>query len=85
MVMDNQFSLEVVERLATLEKDHEHTKGDVEAHGKLLDSLDGKVSDLVGEVKQIRNAIYFMAVTIAANVPSLQSLVVAIKAFVVGH
>jgi hypothetical protein len=70
----SNFNLAITDRVSRVETDQENIKIQVEKHDALLDALDGKMSKLVLEVKQIRNALYVMAAAIAANVPALQKL-----------
>lgn len=65
---------EPFERLAVLETKGEQTDITLQSHATLLTELSTKINTLVGEVKQIRNALWFMGAAISANVPMLQKL-----------
>lgn len=66
------------ERIAVLETREEQTEAKLEAHDILIRKLDGQLSTIVVEVKQIRNALYVMAVAIMANVPQVAEVVKAL-------
>ncbi len=68
----------VSERIAVLETKEEVLAGRVDAHEELIQKLDEKLSTLVGEVRQIRNALYLMALSILANIPALAAAIEAI-------
>lgn len=71
------------ERLTALEVKEESLRLTVDDHGRVLSNLDYRISALVSEVKGIRNALYIMALAIAANIPALSSLLSVIKSFLV--
>lgn len=51
----------------------------IEEHDNILRKLESEISRAVGEIKSIKNALYFMALAIAANVPALQNLAAMLK------
>lgn len=82
--MNQAFDMETHGRLSTLESNQSYIKTKVTEHDHLLDKLDTQIGKLVNEVKQIRNALYFMGVMIAANVPALGEMVAMIKVLLNG-
>ena len=79
--MPKDLDLEVASRLSTHETKIEHLAEEVGKHESLISEMKEKMSTLVTEVKQIRNALYFMAAALAANVPAFNSLLEIIKHF----
>lgn len=77
--MQNDLKLEFAERLTELEVTQRDMSKDVAKHDALLDEMGTKLTTLVLEVKQIRNALYLMAAAVAANVPALGQLVQYLK------
>lgn len=51
----------------------------IDEHDGVLRRLETEISRAVGEIKSIKNALYFMALAIAANVPALQNLATMLK------
>ena len=72
-------NLELVGRLATVETKTEVHAQELAAHDALLSQMDKQVGTLVSEVRQIRNALYALALAAAANVPALQGLGESLK------
>ena len=72
--MSNDFNIRTVERITALEVRADGTDVDLDQHGKQIQSIDAKLSSLVDEVRQIRNALYFMTAAIVANVPVLRDV-----------
>jgi len=68
------------ERLAMLEVKSENAEETLRSHSEQLDRMDRALTSLLGEVKQIRNALYIMAIGIAANIPALSNLLTSLKA-----
>lgn len=83
--MQDDINLRTVERIAALEVTQVHLSEEVNKHEGLINEMKEKMTTLVDEVKQIRNALYFMAAAVAANVPVLKDLVVGLKIFLIGH
>lgn len=79
--MVSKDDVHTAERLTALEVKEESLRVTVDDHGRVLSNLDERISALVSEVKGIRNALYIMALAIAANVPALNSVLVIIKSF----
>lgn len=77
--MQNDLKMEFAERLTELEVTQRDISKDVAKHDALLDEMGTKLTTLVLEVKQIRNALYVMAAAVAANVPALGQLAQYIK------
>lgn len=77
--MQNDLKMAFAERLTELEVTQRDISKDVAKHDALLDEMGTKLTTLVLEVKQIRNALYLMAAAVAANVPALAQLVQYIK------
>lgn len=77
--MFDEQDLKVGERLAALEVRTTSTEATTAKHEEMLQDLKDKLSLLVLEVKQIRNALYLMAGAIAMNVPALSDLLTKIK------
>lgn len=73
--------MEILQRVSILETKEEQTDKRVGEHDILIKTMDTKLSTLVAEVKQIRNALYFLAVCVAANIPALQGLPTKILSF----
>lgn len=65
---------ELIERLAVIETRGEAVDRKLDSHEKDLNVLRQQTTTLITEVKQIRNALYFMATVMAANIPTLQRL-----------
>lgn len=77
----DKFNLEAVERLSALEVKEGDLRVQVERHEGILDELGDKINSLVVEVGKIRNALYFMAIAISANIPLLGKLLEQLKIF----
>lgn len=77
--MQDRINLDFSSRISSLEQGRDYVEKEVASHEHLLKDLDGKMNSLVADVKQIRNALYLMALGIAANVPAVQSLLEQLK------
>ena len=77
--MEQEFKVRLSERVARLETREETLTTLVAGHGVLIEKLDTKISILVDQVKQIRNALYLMAFCIAANIPGASKIIEVIK------
>lgn len=64
-------SIKIQKKLIDLEAKSIFYDKELAEHDLLIKELDDKMDILVKEVRQIRNALYIMAVTIAANVPAV--------------
>lgn len=62
------------ERMERIESKQRHTRRTLSLHERTLKALDHKVSTLVDQVRQIRNALYMMAFAISCNIPGLKGL-----------
>lgn len=82
--MVNEFDVKQAEKVAALEVETDTLKTRVDSHESMIVDIKDKMSLLVTEVKQIRNALYFMGAAVAANVPALSDLLHKIKFFFVG-
>lgn len=67
------------QRITRLETRDEYLHLRVQEHDELITELGEKVSILVTEIKQVRNALYVMAAMIAANIPALSDLFKVLK------
>lgn len=72
--MQDDLNIKLVERLSVVEANQSHLAEEVGKHEGLIDEMKEKMTTLVSEVKQIRNALYFMAAAVAANVPALKDM-----------
>lgn len=70
--MNIERDIEIAERVTSLEVKEEELRKDVDSVKTDVSSMKNDMSKLVSEVKQIRNALYFMGAMIAANVPVFQ-------------
>ena len=77
--MNHTFHLDMTERVSRVETEQDNMKEVVQKHEALLDAMNGKLTKLVSEVGQIRNALYVMAAAIAANIPAIADLFNSIK------
>lgn len=77
--MFDEQDLRVGERLATLETNQRVDRKEIGAHRKDLDDIKQKMTTLVLEVRQIRNALYVLAGAVAMNIPALSGLVEKLK------
>lgn len=77
--MDREYQRELEGRVSTLEVHSDNLKTSVKEHDESLEILQDKFGVLVTEVKQIRNALYFMAVTIGFHIPAVADILAYIK------
>lgn len=61
--------LEMSERIATLEQQRKDLRDKVSEHEAEIRSVKTDITHIVNDVRQIRNALYVMAVALACNVP----------------
>lgn len=73
---------EVIQRITTLESKEEQLSGRVEEHEHLIDKIDNKLNRVVESVKQIRNALYLMALVQAYQIPELKGVVAKILSLI---
>jgi hypothetical protein len=71
--------LDTAERIASLEVMSAAHEEDIKSHAEHLKSLDRAVTSLIGEVREIRKAMYVMAAALVANVPVLKDLLTYLK------
>ena len=67
-------SAERGERIATLEEKVVNVEQAISSQAEHLHALDKVVTSLVSEVKQIKNALYLIAVSMASQIPQFQDL-----------
>jgi flagellar motility protein MotE (MotC chaperone) len=75
--MDN--ILHITERLRALEVKEEELRKQSDEHNAIIKELENSIMGIVSEMKQIRNALYLMAFTIACNVPVVSDLFTKIQ------
>lgn len=77
--MASEFDLEVIERVSALEVNQDILKEEQIDHKAQIKDIREKLTILVVEVRQIRNALYVLAGAVAMNVPALAGILEKIK------
>ena len=75
----DELVLSTVQRLTSLEERLANTEKQVGTQAELIDKINDKMLKLLDEVRQIRNALYVMAIAVSASVPAVSQMLTALK------
>lgn len=72
-------NMRFTENISELKTEQTQIKETVDSHSAMIGGMKEQLTTVVAEIKQIRNALYVMATTLAANLPMAQDAVRGIK------
>ena len=78
--MFDEQDMRVGERLASLEVRVDRNEVTTKEHDELIADIREKMTMMVVEVRQIRNALYVLAGAVAMNIPALGGILQQVKA-----